>query len=844
MLASLSPTINDAVRFSGVTLNLLIVFTGYVIPKPTLLSQKIWFGWFYYINPIAYAFEGVLSNEFGGTTMPCAENQLVPQGPGVEPQYQGCAISGSQIGNPNVSGDDYLGSQFNYYRINLWRNWGVLICLTILYVLVTMLATETLSFTGGGGGATVFKRLRPSRKATPKTADKATLESDSEHGHEATRIATKGDTAEKTKTNDLTKSTTKNTAARRAKTQDEALKELTHSDSVFTWSDLSLELPTPMGPKKLLNGVNGFAKPGVMVALMGASGAGKTTLLNTLSHRMPFGTRTGNILVDGQAPGIEFQRNTGFVEQNYIHEETASVRETLEFSALLRQNRATPRAEKLEYVDQIIDLLELRDLEEAILLSLSIEQKKRVTIGAELAAKPSLLLFLDEPTSGLDSQSAFSIVRFLKKLTAAGQAIVCTIHQPSSMLIQQFDMILALNPGGNVFYFGDVGPSGSEVVKYFADRGAPCPPAKNIAEFILETAAKTRRRADGSKLDWNREWKESKENAAMVKQIEELDYERREAPRPQTDTEHEYAAPVWQQTLLLTQRMFRQHWRDPSYLYGKLFIAVVVGIFNGFTFWKLGHTVLDMQNRMFTSFLAMMIAPAILNGVMPKFFMNRALWEFRERPARIYGWVAFCVANVVSEIPIATVSATLYWLLWYFATGLPTAAPVAGYAYLMCLLLFWFMASWGQWITAWAPGFTVISNVLPFFLVMVTLFNGVVVPYTQLSVFWRYWMYYVNPSTWWIAGMLAATLPGIPVVCADSEAAHFNPPPGSTCLEYAGAFVLQAGRGYLTNPDATANCGYCPYKDGEEFMATLNVVPSDKWRNFGIFLAFVVSNWL
>ena len=614
MLASLSPTINDAVRFSGVTLNLLIVFTGYVIPKPTLLSQKIWFGWFYYINPLSYAFEGVLTNEFGGVTMPCAENQLVPQGPGVDPRYQGCAISGAQIGSPNVSGDDYMSSQYSYYRINLWRNWGVVILFTLLYILVTMLATEKLSLAGGGGGATVFKKLKPAQKS----ADAAVPESESEKSQDAaTKIATKGEAApEKTKTNELTKTTTtkttkstKSATARRAKTQDEALKELEHSDSVFTWSDLSLEVPTPFGPKKLLNGINGFAKPGVMVALMGASGAGKTTLLNTLSHRMPFGVQTGNILVDGQKPGIEFQRNTGFVEQNYIHEETASVREALEFSALLRQNRATPRHEKLEYVDQIIDLLELRDLEEAIIMSLSIEQKKRVTIGAELAAKPSLLLFLDEPTSGLDSQSAFSIVRFLKKLTAAGQAIVCTIHQPSSMLIQQFDMILALNPGGNVFYFGDVGPSGSEVVKYFADRGAPCPPAKNIAEFILETAAKTRRRPDGSKLDWNREWRESPENAAMVKQIEDLDRERREAPRDAPESEYEYAAPVWQQTLLLTQRMFRQHWRDPSYLYGKLFIAVVVGIFNGFTFWKLGNTVLDMTNRMFTSFLIMMISP-------------------------------------------------------------------------------------------------------------------------------------------------------------------------------------------------------------------------------------------
>ena len=46
------------------------------------------------------------------------------------------------------------------------------------------------------------------------------------------------------------------------------------------------------------------------------------------------------------------------------------------------------------------------------------KQRKRVIIGVKLAAKPELLLFLNEPTSGLDAQSAFNIVRFLKKLMA------------------------------------------------------------------------------------------------------------------------------------------------------------------------------------------------------------------------------------------------------------------------------------------------------------------------------------------------------------------------------------------------------------------------------------------
>jgi len=299
----------------------------------------------------------------------------------------------------------------------------------------------------------------------------------------------------------------------------------------------------------------------------------------------------------------------------------------------------------------------------------------------------------------------------LKKLSQAGQAIVCTIHQPSSILIQQFDMILALNPGGNTFYFGRVGENGSAVIKYFADRGVHCPPSKNVAEFMLETAAKGGKRTDGKRLNWNNEWKNSAENKELLAEINRINAERSKTPAPEANTQHEFASPVWLQTTTLTMRMFKQYWRDPSYLYGKLFVSVIVGIFNGFTFWKLGNSVQDMQNRMFTSFLILVIPPTIVNGVVPKFYQNRALWEARELPSRIYGWIAFCTANVVTEIPVSIVGGLIYWLLWYYPTGLQRDSSTAGYVFLMTMLFFLFQASWGQWICAFAPSFTVISNV-------------------------------------------------------------------------------------------------------------------------------------
>ncbi len=819
MFAAISPSIDDAVRFSGITFNLLLIFTGYAISKPTLLSKKIWFGWFYWINPVSYSFEGVISNELSNRNMQCAPSQLVPQGPGILPENQGCAVPGSAAGAITVNGADYLAANYDYHRSNLWRNWAVLIAFSVLYILVTVLATETISFATSGMGILIFKKSKAGAAAAKKTKT-----GDEESGKKETQ----GD----------------DTLRREITTPDEILQEFQRSEKIFTWENVNYTVPSADGPKKLLNNVQGYAKPGVMVALMGASGAGKTTLLNTLSQRQTLGVVEGSMLVDGTALPTDFQRGTGFVEQMDLHEESTTVREALEFSALLRQSKDTPRAEKIAYVDKIIDLLEMQPIEDAIVFSLGVEQKKRLTIGVELAAKPSLLLFLDEPTSGLDSQSAFSIIRFLRKLCAAGQAIICTIHQPSSELIEQFDQILALNPGGNVFYFGPVGENGGAVVDYFAARGSQCPDGKNVAEFLIEQGAKPAGRAF-----WNEQWLQSDENKTLTEEIQRIKRDRGAAAAQLAHEsggaarQDEFAASAYEQTALLTKRMFIKQWRQPSYVYGKFFVAVLIGIFNGFTFWQLGNTVQDMQSRMFTSFLVLLFLPATMNAVLPKFFMDRALWEAREYPSRIYGWVAFCSASILSEIPSAVVSAVLYWVLWYFATGLPTDSATAGFVFLMTLLFFLFQTSWAQWICAFAPSFTVISNVLPFFLVMFSIFNGVFVPYQQLVVFWRYWMYYVNPSTYFVGGVLSSTLANQEVRCADGEAAHFRPPSGKSCADFANDFIAKAGRGYLIDPNATDMCAYCPYSDGTQYLASLHIEPSQKWRDFGIFLAFCISNW-
>lgn len=249
-----------------------------------------------------------------------------------------------------------------------------------------------------------------------------------------------------------------------------------------------------------------------------------------------------------------------------------------------------------------------------------------------------------------------------------------------------------------------------------------------------------------------------------------------------------------------------------------------------------------MQNRMFTVYILLIVPATIVNSVVPKFYQNLALWQVREHPSRIYGWVAFTTAQIVCEIPAAVVSSVLYFVLWYFPSGLPTDSSTAGYVFFMVLLFHLFMNSWGQWICAFAPSLAVINNVLPFFFVIFSTFNGIIRPYSMLPVFWRYWMYYIQPSTWWMGGVLAATLHDVPVKCTTAETAKFDVPAGQTCASYAGAFAESAG-GYLVDPNATAGCQYCEYSLGDQYLTTLNISHGNKWRDFGIFCAFVVSNW-
>jgi ABC-type multidrug transport system ATPase subunit len=317
------------------------------------------------------------------------------------------------------------------------------------------------------------------------------------------------------------------------------------------------------------------------------------------------------------------------------------VREALEFSALLRQSRDTPDEEKLRYVDTIIDLLELNALEHTLIGSpgngLSIEQRKRLTIAVELVAKPSILIFLDEPTSGLDGQAAFNTVRFLRKLAAAGQAILVTIHQPSAQLFAQFDKLLLLAKGGKTVYFGDIGSDNANTLKeYFSRNGAPCPPEANPAEFMIEVVTG----ASGKDKDWNKIWLESDEHKQLSNEIDNIVSHAASNPTSVNDDGNEFAASIWTQTKLVTQRMNVSLYRNTEYVMNKFAMHVLLALLNGFTFWMIGDSLNDLQQNLFTVFNVIFVSPGVIAQLQPLFIDRRDIFEAREKKSKMVSKLA------------------------------------------------------------------------------------------------------------------------------------------------------------------------------------------------------------
>ncbi|GFR41628.1 hypothetical protein Agub_g2355, partial [Astrephomene gubernaculifera] len=262
--------------------------------------------------------------------------------------------------------------------------------------------------------------------------------------------------------------------------------------ALIEWQDVNFTvLDRATGQqKRILSDMTGLAQPGRLLSIMGPSGAGKSTLLDVLACNLAASrgcSTEGRILVDGdQRDTRAFRRISCYVQQKDVLLSSATVREVVLTSALLKLPRTVSLETKRELVEATLKELDLVSCANTLigdetigLKGISGGQKRRVSVGIELVKDPRVL-FLDEPSSGLDSEMALSVMTSLVRLARKGRTVVCTIHQPNSDITDCFDDFLLLAGGRTVY-----GGLWTGAVDFFARNGFSCPSFKNPTDYFM-----------------------------------------------------------------------------------------------------------------------------------------------------------------------------------------------------------------------------------------------------------------------------------------------------------------------------------------------------------------------
>ncbi len=212
---------------------------------------------------------------------------------------------------------------------------------------------------------------------------------------------------------------------------------------------------------RALDGVDVAFPAGRFAAIMGPSGSGKSTLMHILAGLDR--PTSGSVVLDGvELTGLDDKSLTqlrrdrvGFIFQSFNLLPVLTALENIELPL-----RIAGREPDREWVDKIIDTVDIRDRLTHRPSELSGGQQQRVAVARALASRPAVV-FADEPTGNLDSKSGQDVLNLLRRsVDEFGQTIVMVTHDPSAASVADALVLLA---DGKVVHDGAAG-SVAEVI--------------------------------------------------------------------------------------------------------------------------------------------------------------------------------------------------------------------------------------------------------------------------------------------------------------------------------------------------------------------------------------------
>jgi ABC-2 type transport system ATP-binding protein len=174
---------------------------------------------------------------------------------------------------------------------------------------------------------------------------------------------------------------------------------------------------------RALDGIDLEVQQGEFFGLLGPNGAGKTTLISIIAGLAQASSGRARVMgYDVRTDYRQARRAIGVVPQELVMDPFFTVRETLQF-----QSGYFGIKNNSDWIDEVIEQLDLTDKANTNMRKLSGGMKRRVLVAQALVHKPPVII-LDEPTAGVDVELRQGLWRFIRRLNADGHTIILTTH--------------------------------------------------------------------------------------------------------------------------------------------------------------------------------------------------------------------------------------------------------------------------------------------------------------------------------------------------------------------------------------------------------------------------------
>lgn len=459
---------------------------------------------------------------------------------------------------------------------------------------------------------------------------------------------------------------------------------------------------TPL--KTILDNSHGCVKPGEMLLVLGRPGSGCTTLLRMLSNRRNGYAKTSGDVRFGSLDHKEAAKYRGQIVMNTEEElffPTLTVGQTMDFATRLKIPAKLPSGVNStdEYRQEVKDfLLESMGITHTgstkvgneYVRGVSGGERKRVSIIECLATRGSVFCW-DNSTRGLDASTALEWTKAIRAMTdILGLSSIVTLYQAGNGIYDLFDKVLVLDEGKEIYY----GPM-TEARPFMENLGFECREGENVADFLTGVTVPTERKIRrGYENTFPRNadavLSHYEQSPIRARMVQEYDYPTTESAKALTEgfkrtvaaekdrhlpKNSAYSTSFQQQVLACTIRQFQIIWGDKPTFFGKMIVTLFQALIAGSLFYNAPENSAGLFIKSGALFFSLLHNSLMAMSEVTDSFSGRPVLT-KHKSFAFFHPAAFCIAQIIADIPSIIANVTIFGIVIYFMTGLTQDAGV------------------------------------------------------------------------------------------------------------------------------------------------------------------------